>query len=182
MPSYRAPADAAGLTDEQIRAVLAAAMGYDNRRPGDLNVAAWREASQVGRWTLGEAVEAVHQHYATQTDFLMPGHVTQRIKAARRTAPLPAERQLPTAPPAEPERVRAAVAEIGARLGWPERNTTASDPELSVVCPHERCRAGKHRPCGYRLTRGAHAGEWRPIRGYHPSRTKAAQQKEADHA
>ncbi len=166
-----------GLTDEEIRAVLAAAMGYDNRRPGDLNVAAWQEASEIGRWTLGEAVEAVHQHYATRTDFLMPGHVTQHIRAARRTAPMPAERQLPTAPPAEPERVRDFMAQIRRSLGWTQRATTASDPELDHVCPHERCRAGKHRPCGYRLTRGTHQGEWRAIKGYHHSRTQAARQE-----
>ena len=68
------------LTEEEVRAVLAAAMGYDNRRPGDLNVAAWREASDIGRWTLGEAVEAVHQHYARQRDFLMPADVTEFVR------------------------------------------------------------------------------------------------------
>ncbi|MGW4484307.1 hypothetical protein ACWEOE_10765 [Amycolatopsis sp. NPDC004368] len=162
------------LTDDQIRALLAAAMGYDNRRPGELNLAAWREASDRGRWTFGEAVNAVHEHYATSTEFLMPAHITQRLKADRRHAPLPAERQLPVAPPAEPERVRAAVAEIAQQLGWPERTATVNDPELDHVCPHERCRAGKRRPCGYRLTRGVHKGEWHAISGYHASRTQAA--------
>jgi hypothetical protein len=164
------------LPDEQIRAVLAAAMGYDNRRPGQLNVAAWHEASHVGRWTLGEAVEAVHHHYATRTDFLMPGHITARIRSERRTQPMPAERQLPKAPPAGLDTVRSTMADIAATLGWTRRATNNNDPELQHVCPHERCRAGRGRPCGYRLTRGTHAGEFRPIHGYHHSRTQAAKE------
>lgn len=172
----------APMDETQIRAVLAVAMSYDHRDPGDSDVEAWLAAAHLGNWTYAEARDAVIAHFTFETEYLKPAHVTQRIKAARRTAPMPAERQLPAAPPAEPERVRAAVAEIAARLGWPERTTTANDPELAHVCPHERCRAGKNRPCGYRITRGAHAGEWRPIRGYHPSRTEAAQQKEATRA
>jgi hypothetical protein len=75
------------LTDDQIRALLTAAMSYDNRRPGELNVAAWREASTRAGWTFEAAVEAIHDHYARSTDFLMPGHITARISAGHGQPP-----------------------------------------------------------------------------------------------
>lgn len=77
------------LTDPQVRALLAAAMSYDNRKPGNANVAAWTEAATRGRWTFDAALDAIHAHYAASTDFLMPGHITQRIKAEVRYAPNP---------------------------------------------------------------------------------------------
>ncbi|GAA4551883.1 hypothetical protein [Amycolatopsis samaneae] len=162
------------MDETQIRAVLALAMTYDHRKPGQSDIAAWLAAAEEGRWTLGEAQQAVIHHYTHEVEFLKPGHVTRRIKAERRHAPLPAERQVATAPPAEPERVRQAVAEIAADLGWPERATNADDPELRVRCPHEPCSAGIGRPCGRRVARGVHLGEFHPIRGYHPSRTETA--------
>ncbi len=165
------------LTEEEVRAVLAAAMGYDNRRPGDLNVAAWREASDIGRWTLGEAVEAVHQHYARQRDFLMPADVTEFVRTKRRHAPLPAERQIATAPPAGPQTVRSVMRELGEAMGWRQRSTH-DDPELKIRCPHPPCRAGVGRPCGRRVSRGVHQGEFKALQGYHDSRREAAQRQE----
>lgn len=162
------------MNEDEVRALLAVAMGYDNRRPGDLNVAAWREASERGRWTLGEAVNAAHEHYAVSSDFLMPAHITDRIKAERRHAPLPAERQIEMAPPAEVSRIRQVVQEVADQLGWSQRTTAKSDPELKVRCPHDPCQAGIGRPCGRRVVRkGPHQGEWHPLAGYHPSRTQA---------
>jgi hypothetical protein len=72
------------LNDNQVAALLAVAGGYDNRRPGELNVHAWGEASERSHWSLDEAVEAMHQHYATSTDFAMPAHITKIIRATRR--------------------------------------------------------------------------------------------------
>jgi hypothetical protein len=162
------------LTDEEIRALLAVAMGYDNRRPGDLNVAAWRTASDIGRWTLGEAIQAVHEHYAVSRDFLMPADITQRIRAERRHAPLPAERQLDVAPPAEPARIQAIVAEVAKRLGWRGRQTDGQNvAALTVECPH--CHAGPKRPCTRLVTRGPHRGEYMPLRNLHPSRIELAE-------
>lgn len=88
------------LTDTQIKTVLAAAMAYDNRKlPGEANRAAWGEAARRANWTLAGAIEAVHQHYATSTDFVMPGHITALIRAERRQPapfqPAPPRPQLP---------------------------------------------------------------------------------------
>jgi hypothetical protein len=162
------------FTNEETRAVLAVAMSYDNRRPGDLAIAAWQTASDRARWTLGEAVNAIHEHYAVSREFVMPGDVTLLIRAERRIAPMPGERHIPVGPPASENRIRETVAAIAARLGWPERATSKTDPELMVACPHEPCRAAPGRPCGRRVARGAHQGEIRPLNGYHDSRRAAA--------
>lgn len=163
------------LTDEEVRAILAVAMGYDNRRPGELNVAAWSEASSRGRWTLGEAIEAVHEHYTNKRDFLMPADVTDFIRSKRRHEPYPGELQIEMAPPADVERVKAVVAEVADALAWPKPKTARADAERDVACPHEPCRAGIGRPCGRRVVRpGVHQGEWREIDGYHDSRSQAA--------
>lgn len=72
------------LTTQQVRSLLVAAMAYDNRKPGEANLAAWVEASGRGRWSFEAALEAVHEHYATSTAFLMPGHITAGIRAQMR--------------------------------------------------------------------------------------------------
>lgn len=77
------------MNEQEIRAVLAVAMAYDNRKPGAANIAAWLEAADRGRWTFEAAVEAVHEHYARSTEFLMPGHVTAAVRA-RMQLPAPA--------------------------------------------------------------------------------------------
>lgn len=72
------------LNANQITALLAVAGGYDNRRPGELNIRSWQEASDRGHWSLDEATEAIHQHYALATEFAMPGHITTIVKTTRR--------------------------------------------------------------------------------------------------
>jgi hypothetical protein len=108
------------LTDDQITALLAVAAGYDNRRPGELNVAAWREASARGRWNIADAVEAIHSHYATKREFLMPADITTFIRSKSRQ-PTPVRELLGPSDPASAERVRSAVAEVAKKLGWLDR-------------------------------------------------------------
>lgn len=87
------------LSLDEVKILLGIAMGYDNRKmPGDLNLASWIEASHRANWTLAAAIDAVHEHYANTPDFLMPGHVTQRIRVERRQ-PAPFERPVPLALP-----------------------------------------------------------------------------------
>lgn len=88
------------LTDPEVRLLLGHAMAYDNRKvPGDANRAAWAEAARRANWTLPAAIEALHQHYATSSEFVMPGHITALIRAERRQPapfePLPPRPQLP---------------------------------------------------------------------------------------
>jgi hypothetical protein len=106
------------VTEDQIRALLATAMAYDNRRPGDANVAAWQEAATRARWTFDEAVEAIHAHYATSTDFLMPGHITDRVRASRRQ-PAPYRPQLEAAAPASEETRARVMAMVGEKFALP---------------------------------------------------------------
>lgn len=162
------------LPDDQIRALLAVAMGYDNRRPGELNVAAWREGSARGRWTLAAAAEAIHQHYARSTDFLMPAHITQLLAADRRQPAPATDHLLESPPPADDERIRTIVAEVAANLGWTDQSTRSHDPERRVRCPYEPCGAGPGQPCVRRVGNGAHRGEVWALSSYHASRAEAA--------
>lgn len=72
------------MTEQEIKLLLAAAMHYDNRNPGHSAVLAWQEAANRARWTFNTALNALHEHYAESTDFLMPGHITTRIRRDRR--------------------------------------------------------------------------------------------------
>jgi hypothetical protein len=72
------------VTDDEIRQLLAAVTAYDNRKVGGGMIAAWSEAARRGQWTYDEALDAVHAHYARQTSYAMPGHITEHIRAQRR--------------------------------------------------------------------------------------------------
>lgn len=105
------------MTELEIKHLLAAVMAYDNRKPGQAAVLAWMEASARARWTFVEALEAVHQHYAESTEFLMPAHITRIIRNGRRAD---GERlALPPATPASDEvrsSAMAAAREVFSRL------------------------------------------------------------------
>lgn len=102
------------MNTADVVALLAVALAHDGRHdPGDeLVQLAWREVAVRGGWTVREAEEAIHSHYAHSARFLAPGEITQRIRRARATAQdrrlraeqLDARRQLPAAATASPER------------------------------------------------------------------------------
>jgi hypothetical protein len=109
------------VTEQEIRKLLAVAMAYDNRKPGDMNVMAWTEAANRSRWSFEAALEAIHMHYAQSTEFLMPAHVTTLIRQAMRQPPRFEE--LPAAEPASEEtraRVMDMVAELAEKKRVPE--------------------------------------------------------------
>lgn len=89
------------MTEQEVRALLAAAMAYDNRKPGEANIAAWLEAANRGRWTFDAALEAIHAHYVASADFLMPAHITAALRAKSRQ-PTPFA-ELEASQPASPE-------------------------------------------------------------------------------
>lgn len=109
------------MNEAEVRALLAVAMAYDNRKPGEANIAAWMEAAERGRWTFEAAVEAIHEHYARSTEFLMPGHITATVRARMRI-PAPASEavaQLEAASPASEETRRRFTALIGEKFALP---------------------------------------------------------------
>lgn len=105
------------MDEDQVKQLLAAAMAYDNRRPGDAAVHAWLEAAHRGRWTFPAALDAIHAHYAEHTDFLMPGHITAHIRAAYRQPPKLVA--LPAAEPASDETRSRVMAIVGDRFALP---------------------------------------------------------------
>ncbi|WP_280331526.1 hypothetical protein [Nocardia wallacei] len=68
--------------DEVISLLMAASL-YDDREPSESLIAAWAEAAHRAGWTHQDAIAAVHEHYAHNTDRIMPGHITQLIRAER---------------------------------------------------------------------------------------------------
>jgi hypothetical protein len=153
------------MTEDEVRLVLATAMAYDNRKPGKAALLAWTEAANRAGWTLEEAQDAVKEHYATSTAFLMPGHITLLIDARRNPArpslpadSVPVKNVLPAvqAPPASDE-ARAAAKALLARYPKfastvalseerkPRRRTrTAADVERRRIAEAELARL-RHR-------------------------------------
>lgn len=108
------------LSQDEVRALLAIAVAYDNRKPGEVTIAAWMEAADRGRWTFPAAVEAIHDHYAKSTDFLMPGHITAAVRSQSRfPAPAREVARLDGAQPAVEEARRRFSALIRARFSMP---------------------------------------------------------------
>lgn len=164
------------MNDQQIKALLGAAMAYDHRKPGEAMVSAWMESASRARWTYPEALEAIHAHYAEDTEYLKPGHITQRIRASRRQPaafqPLAIERK-----PAGPQEFKAIITELSKRMGW-DRTQPAAAPSSSVTatgldveCPH--CHAMPKRPC-VRSAGPAKKGQLVPISDVHASRRETA--------
>lgn len=155
------------MTEDEVRRLLVAAMAYDNRKtPGQANVMAWCEAADRGKWTFESALEAVHGHYAEATDFLMPGHITARVRKARQL-PAAMERRMIEAPPAEPERIRSIVSALSKMLGWQKPAVTAAE-SLPVQCPY--CHSLPGKPCVRIIGHGHRRGQYIPIQNPHQSR------------
>lgn len=103
------------MNRDEIIDLLTAASAYDRRSVGEADVAAWSEAANRAGWTFPRALDALHEHFATSTAWLMPGHVTQLIRArAARPSDTPVDEvlSLPSAPPASPERRAELMAKI----------------------------------------------------------------------
>jgi hypothetical protein len=152
------------LTDAETRLLLAHALAYDARvSSGEANVAAWCEAARRARWTYAEALEAVHEHYATSTDWLMPGVITQRIRAARQDSAMRAA-AIPAPPVDAIGQSRVAAITGGAFREIPsEPEQTPRVGALSRTCPFCQSKPGEH------CTRRGLTGRVRATKP-HPSR------------
>lgn len=72
------------MTPAEAAKVLAVAAIYDRRTIGQIEAREW--ALALDDLDPRECAEAIREHYRTSTVWLMPGHVRDRVKAARRTA------------------------------------------------------------------------------------------------
>ena len=119
------------MTIEETIDLLTAAAAFDRRTVGKADAVAWHTV--VGDLAFVDCLVAVRGHYTDTTDWLMPAHVRQRVRAMRRDR---IDRAIPAAPPAEvadaPGRYKAAL-EAGIRriadgrsvhraIGGPVRN------------------------------------------------------------
>lgn len=155
------------MTEDEVRRLLVAVMAYDNRKtPGQANVMAWCEAANRGKWTFEAALEAVHGHYAEATDFLMPGHITARVRKARQL-PAAMQRQAIEAAPAEPERIRSIMSGLAKMLGWQKPEPVAGE-SLPVQCPY--CHSLPGKPCVRVINIGRRRGQFIPLSNPHQSR------------
>lgn len=159
------------MTHNEIVDLLTAVSAYDNRKPNPASVIAWGKASELGRWTLPEALDAVAGHFTESTDYLMPAHITTRVKTARRDR-LELERREErlaieaVVDPVAAARVQAVVAAVARSMGWPTRSEKRTSYALKVPCPH--CGAAAGVRCTAKST-----GKPLAKSACHPARTEA---------
>jgi hypothetical protein len=157
------------MTADQIIDLLTAVSAYDNRKPNPAAVLAWGKAAELGRWTLPEALDAVHAHFSEDPAYLMPAHVTVRVKAARQDRAMREEALALTAAPENPavaSRVQEIVGALANRMGWEDSDRPRSGFALQVRCPH--CGASE----GVRCTQPS-TGAALKQSSAHPARTEA---------
>lgn len=155
------------MNRDEVKHLLAVVMAYDNRKPGEANVAAWTEAANRGRWTFDEALDAIHAHYAERSEWLMPGMITAQIKAARQDRAM----REPIVHPDPIGQARLLELTAGAFRAISGDDTDPRDAArraaLARPCPFCAAKAGK--PCTRRGLTGPVT-----LTKVHPSRLEAA--------
>lgn len=133
------------MTHDEVVDLLTAISAYDNRKANPASVLAWGKAAELGRWTLTEALDAVHAHFSESPDYLMPAHITARVKAARQDRALREENAALTAAPVDPaaaERIQQVIGDLAQQMGWSEEHQDRAGFALRVACPHCRASVG----------------------------------------
>lgn len=74
------------LTARDVAKILTVAASHDHRKIDPQEIASWQEAANLGRWSVSEAVEAVHFHYLANTERIKTAHVNEIIQQGRRDA------------------------------------------------------------------------------------------------
>jgi len=166
------------MNNGEVIDLLSLITAYDGRNAGPAELHAWAEAAQRGRWTYAEAADAVSAHFAESTEWLMPGHITQRLR--QRRAEPPRSNALPAATPrpADEAHVCRVVDWLAARLAA-DRETAADDQwrALGIECPH--CRAEPGARCVQTVgMHGQRRDPVRPIEVPHIQRRRAARPEE----
>lgn len=174
------------MTNDEVVELLQFACTYDRRTIGKTDVVAWLDAARRGRWTAEMAQDALREHYARSTAFVMPGHITELLRASRRQpADYAEQRKALPRPAVDPESIKRGVDAVFAALAAKHAIKAGTDPEdaadvaegeagarrlvRSVPCPH--CKASVSRPC---VRRGRKQGDVIEMTTYHPSRVDLA--------
>lgn len=74
------------MTPEEVIDLLSIITGYDRRTVGQVDVESWLRAlddPRIPNLAYDECVDAVITHYRDTTDFIMPAHILNRVKADR---------------------------------------------------------------------------------------------------
>lgn len=71
------------MKTSEVAKLLAMASAFDNRSVGEANVSAWA-AALAPSMPFPDAAEAVRQHFAATSDYLMPAHVNAYVRQLRR--------------------------------------------------------------------------------------------------
>lgn len=166
------------MSQNEVVDLLTAISAYDNRKANPASVLAWGKAAELGRWTLAEALDAVHAHFSENPDYLMPAHVTTRVKAARQDRAMRDEALALEAAPQDPavaERIRRICDDLAQTMGWTDDGHGRSGFALRVPCPH--CHVGEGERCVVPAT-------GKPMREgpCHPSRAEALAERYRDSA
>ncbi len=134
------------MNEREVIDLVSLITAYDGRNAGEAELHAWSEAAKRGRWTYADAVDAVNDHFSESTAWLMPGHVTQRIRS-KRSEP-PRSNALPQASPRRAQDDhRDRVVEWFAERTRVDRDQRSEENRacLAIECPH--CTAKPNRPC-----------------------------------
>ena len=84
------------MNAEETARLLAKCASFDRRKIGELDIIAWLEV--LGDLPYRDCEQAVTGHYSDSTDWIMPAHIRQRVKAMRRDR---VNREVVAAPPPE---------------------------------------------------------------------------------
>lgn len=115
------------MTIDETIDLLTAAAAFDRRTVGKADAIAWH--ATVGDLALDDCRAAVIAHYTETTEWLMPAHVRQRVKAIR--ARRLQDTEIPAPPPElldDPPAYRAWLRESARRI---------ADGETPEPQPHE---------------------------------------------
>lgn len=105
------------ITRNEAIDLLTTASAYDRRTVGEGDIAAWMEAAKRAGWSFESAADAIHDHYADGPAWLMPGHITQRIRQGRRQPADVAQVIAIDKPRASDEQRAAAIRSFSERMG-----------------------------------------------------------------
>lgn len=164
------------MNRNEIVDLLSIVTVYDGRTIGEADVAAWGDAAQRGRWTFEQAQDAVKAHYAESTQWLMPGHVTDRIKVQRRDPP-PPHALPPSRRSFQQQHKDSCVAWVRDRL---DENASRPSPEdrraaHAIRCPH--CGARADRRC-WQTWNGTPLASRKTMEDPHRERIRTARQEQ----